>query len=285
MYTFTVFTPTYNRAYIIHQLYDSLKAQSVKNFDWLIIDDGSTDDTEEIITSFINEDVIPITYIKQENQGKHIAINTSLQYIKGDYIITIDSDDYLLPQAIHNCNTIIKEINSSPMVAGFTFFNYLGKENLDYNLFGKIKSYDHNLIKFNIKGENSFVLRSDFAKQFKFPVFQNEKFCQEAYILVQIRDKYKILFTDFILARGEYLEDGLSQNIYKRLLNNPRYALETLKVKYNSSIFNSREKENFAINFWDITLKTKVINPFVQLFNFPLKGTLIYLKYRFKKRS
>lgn len=283
MKTFTIFTPTYNRAYIIEQLYDSLKKQTSNNFEWLIIDDGSTDNTESLVQDFIKENKISINYIKQKNQGKHIAINTSIKYIKSEYLITVDSDDYLLPHAISTCESIVNEINDKNEVAGFTFFNYLGKNDLDFSLYGKNKSYKQEEINLKIPGEMNIVFKKQILSNYLFPVYNDEKFCQESYIIVQIMDRYKILFTDHILERGQYLEDGLTQNIYKRLLENPKYALATLKIKYKSSHFSKIEKKGFAINFWDITLKTQAVHPLTQLFNFPLKGTLVYINYRICK--
>lgn len=277
---FTIFTPTYNRAYILPQLYTSLINQTDKNFVWLIIDDGSTDETEQLINSYINENKLSITYIKQKNQGKHIAINNSLDVITTEYFIIVDSDDYLLENAIEVCNQLTEENIQTNKFAGFTFFNCTEKIPRELNVYGNKKSYYYNEITIELQGEKSFVLKTNVAKKYKFPVYENEKFCQEAYMLVQIMDNHNILYTDFILAKGEYLEDGLSQNIYKRMLNNPKYSLATLKVKYLSTIFSEDQKKSFAINYWDITLKTKTINPFIQLFNFHIKGTISYLKYR-----
>lgn len=277
---FTVFTPTYNRAYTLPQLYKSLIRQTNHDFEWLVIDDGSTDDTEELINSYIKEDKISITYIKQKNQGKHIAINTSLDVITTEYIITVDSDDYLLDNAIEICFQLSTKCTNNK-IAGFTFINCIEEIPKDILKYGNQYTFDYKNIHLNIKGEKSIVLKTSLFKKYKFPIFKDEKFCQESYILTQIIDNQKILYTDYILAKGEYLEDGLSQNIYKRMLANPQYSLATLKVKYKSNIFNKEEKKLFVINYWDITLKAKKINAFKQLFNFPLKGTLTYLKYRF----
>lgn len=280
---FTIFTPTYNRAYILTQLYNSLLNQTCNDFEWLIIDDGSTDNTESLIKGFITEDKIKIVYHKQKNQGKHIAINNSFNFINTDYFITVDSDDHLLPNAIEKCIDILNDINKNDKIAGFTFFNYLGSDELDLNDFGDLKTFDYNQINFNIKGENTFVLETDIAKKYKFPIFNDEKFCQEAYMLIQILTNYKILYTNYILAKGEYLEDGLSQNIYKRMMMNPKYSLATLKIKYKSNLFNKNEKNHFALNYWDISIKSKKINILNQLLDFPLKGTLYYIRKKLFK--
>lgn len=106
---FTIFTPTYNRAYILPKLYQSLLRQSNKDFEWLVIDDGSTDNTETLVQKYINENKIPIRYYLQKNQGKHIAINKALNLANGEYIVTVDSDDYIVDNHIEICKKLTKK--------------------------------------------------------------------------------------------------------------------------------------------------------------------------------
>ena len=97
----TVFTPTYNRAYIIENLYRSLQRQTVKDFEWLVIDDGSTDNTQELFDKWISEEnAFPIRYYKQRNGGKCRAINRALDLAQGELFFTVDSDDYLTKDAL-----------------------------------------------------------------------------------------------------------------------------------------------------------------------------------------
>lgn len=96
----TIFTPTYNRAYTLPKLFESLQAQTSNNFEWLIVDDGSSDDTRELVEHFITKADFKITYIYQENQGKHVAINTALDKASNLYFFTVDSDDYLINNAL-----------------------------------------------------------------------------------------------------------------------------------------------------------------------------------------
>ena len=91
----TIFTPTYNRAYILPRLFQSLKNQKATNFEWLIVDDGSSDDTESVVNEFIKDADFNIRYYKQNNQGKHIALNFAALNAEGEWIITIDSDDFV----------------------------------------------------------------------------------------------------------------------------------------------------------------------------------------------
>ena len=100
-YKITVFTPTYNRAYIIETLYRSLQRQTYRDFEWLVVDDGSADNTKELFEAWQQEDnFFPIRYVKQENGGKCRAINYGLELAKGKLFFNVDSDDYLTEDAI-----------------------------------------------------------------------------------------------------------------------------------------------------------------------------------------
>ena len=98
-YKITVFTPSFNRAHLLSRLYDSLLKQTTNDFEWLIVDDGSTDDTETKVEEFINKGELPIRYYKQQNGGKHRAINTGVQLASGELFFIVDSDDGL----VHDC--------------------------------------------------------------------------------------------------------------------------------------------------------------------------------------
>lgn len=253
--TFTIFTPTYNRAYTLPRLYNSLLLQTKKDFEWLIIDDGSTDDTESIVKSFIEDDKVNIRYYKQENSGKHIAINRALEEAKGDYIITIDSDDYLEKDAVEICSSIKKEVKDLPDFAGFTFIHTSEQSVYDRNHYGNKRWIKLGEYEWSFKGEMSWVFKREIIKKYPFPVYRGEKFCQEAVQLLRVLRDYKILFTDNVLAHGDYLEDGLSQNLYKRLLQNPKYALLSYSEKIKS-IGTEKEKFQMAKSYWDIAMKT-----------------------------
>ena len=96
----TVFTPAFNRAKLLPRLYKSLKNQSSINFEWVIVDDGSQDETQQVVQKFIDEGVLPINYVYQDNKGKHFAINRGVKEANGELFWIVDSDDYLPPNAI-----------------------------------------------------------------------------------------------------------------------------------------------------------------------------------------
>lgn len=221
----------------------------------MIIDDGSTDDTESIVKSFIEDDKVNIRYYKQENSGKHIAINRALEEAKGDYIITIDSDDYLEKDAVEICSSIKNEVKDLPDFAGFTFIHTSEQSVYDRNHYGNKRWIKLGEYEWSFKGEMSWVFKREIIKKYPFPVYRGEKFCQEAVQLLRVLRDYKILFTDNVLAHGDYLEEGLSQNLYKRLLQNPKYALLSYSEKIKS-IGTEKEKFQMAKSYWDIAMKT-----------------------------
>ena len=278
---FTVFTPTYNRSHLLQRLFESLCSQTVRNFEWLIIDDGSTDDTEKVVAVFEEKADFPVRYIKQKNQGKHIAINTAVENAKGKWYLPIDSDDFLANNALEICQDLALETNGNQF-GGFTFIRAPEElvEKKQENIIQKWTEY--NSYHWEFAGEMMYVFKMDVIKKYPFPVFEHEKFCQESVQIIPIVKNYEILFTDHILAYGEYLEDGLSQNLYQRLLKNPQYSMLALKTKL-AVAKTQDEKKMLAKNYWDIALKTGQ-SKIKTFFNFPMFLNLSYIKYRIQKK-
>lgn len=274
---FTVFTPTYNRAYLLDRLFESLTKQTVRNFEWLIIDDGSTDGTEEVVRQFISQADFPVRYIKQKNQGKHIAINTALEKAHGKWYLPIDSDDFVGNNCLEICEDLARETDSDEF-GGFTFI-HAPEEMCGTELENSINKWtEYNNYQWRFAGEMVYVFKMDVIKKYRFPVFEDERFCQESAHLIPINKNFKILFTNHILAFGEYLEDGLSQNLYQRLLDNPKYAMLTFKTKLMLAK-SKEEKIELTKNYWDIALKTN--QPiFITFFNFPF---LLSINFFLKK--
>lgn len=252
----TIFTPTFNREHTLPKLYESLKNQTSKDFEWVIVDDGSTDGSENLINEYIQENKLKIRYCKQKNQGKHIAYNTGLDFVNTPFVVTVDSDDYLIENAVSVIKKLSQKIVNKSDFAGFTFIRFSDAVDFDKEKYGKKEWIELNAYQWEHKGEMSFVFKSEIAKKFLFPVFEEEKFCQEAVVILRILQKNKVLFTDHVLAKGDYLEDGLSQNLYKRLLANPRYAMVSFseKLKFSKS---KSEKAELAKSYWDIARKSK----------------------------
>lgn len=232
----TILTPTYNRGYILSKAYQSLLQQTNKNFEWLIIDDGSVDNTKELINGFIEENKINIRYFLKKNGGKHTAVNEGVKLAKGYYTIILDSDDFLTDDAIEKINYYWEKYNNNKKIACLSFLKiYSDKRSVSKPYIGtEVISNDIDF-KYNkgITGDMSEVYRTSILKKYPFPVFDDERFLSEAIVWNKIAFKYDTVFINKGIYVCEYLEDGLSYSCLKLRYNNPIGALENAKLFMN----------------------------------------------------
>jgi glycosyltransferase involved in cell wall biosynthesis len=227
---FTVFTPTFNRKELLKPLYQSLKQQTFKDFEWLIVDDGSTDDTESLIFDWIKENLIPIRYFKQKNQGKHMAINLGVQQAKGEFFLIIDSDDYCVNDALER---FVFYWNNIPEEKRNEFAGIMSNcKDVNGNIIGSELTcpiIDASIIdayhKFKIRGDKCGFYLTEILKKYPFPIIDNEKFLTEALIWNRIGLKYKILFVNEKLFTKNYQSNGLSDLSLKLRVKNPLGAI------------------------------------------------------------
>lgn len=211
-YQVTVLTPAYNRAKLVKRLYKSLIAQTDENFQWLIIDDGSTDSTEKEISKFSGHK-FQLDYYKKKNGGKHTALNFSHPYIKGKYTIIVDSDDWLLPDAISTIKKYWTKYSKYQNVKVIVFQK--GEETIK----GIVpltnipdKPFITNPTAFQANGDSAEVIDSDVFKTVVFPVFEGEKFLGEGYLWNNVGYLYDYLYIKKVIYVCEYLEDGLTKS-------------------------------------------------------------------------
>lgn len=280
----TIFTPTYNRAQTLPRLYESLVNQTYKDFEWLVVDDGSTDDTQQLIASYIAEHKINIRYIFQANGGKHRAINRGIEEAQGDYFLNVDSDDFLTNNCVEECVKLSSELENE-QIAGATFVRAYTNIKIDCVKVGKFKSFDFAAYQWeHVKGEMSFCYKTQVLRQYPFPDFEGEKFCPESLIHNRIGQQYKVLYTDRILAYGDYLEGGLTSNYYKLLVSNPRYAMLWYSEKIKTPHFSKQQKRIYADGYWDIALKAKHISWMEKLKGIPLGYTLFFFLRKVRRK-
>ncbi|HBT50483.1 MAG TPA: hypothetical protein DEA61_12085 [Caldanaerobacter subterraneus] len=213
-FTFTVFTPTFNRAYVLERLYNSLKKQTFRDFEWIIIDDGSEDGTKELVDKWKKEAWFPINYIWQPNSGKHVAINRGVEVARGFLFLIVDSDDWLGPNGLERLlylwETIPEEdANNFAGVGGLLAFP-------NGEIIGDVfptQVWDSNMLdrwlKWGIKGDKMECFRTDVLRLYKFPE-DIGKFVPEGIVWNKIGNKYKMRYFNEIIAYREYLPDGLS---------------------------------------------------------------------------
>jgi glycosyltransferase involved in cell wall biosynthesis len=248
----TVFTPTYNRAYCIHQCYESLKRQTCKDFIWLIIDDGSTDNTKGIVKGWIDENIIQIKYHWQDNQGMHGAHNTAYHLIDTELNVCIDSDDYMPDDAVEKIIDTWKKYGSNE-VSGIIALDANHKnEIIGTRLPQHIKRstlFDlYN--KYGVTGDKKLVYRTELTKQYPYPLFENERYVGLAYKYHMIDKQYEMILMNEIICCVEYLEDGSSRNMLHQYRKNPRgfafYRKEMMKLPFGSSSFKFRQAIHYV---------------------------------------
>lgn len=220
----TILTPTYNRAYILDKLYESLKRQTQNNFEWMIIDDGSSDNTKELIDEFKKEKKVNINYYCKKNGGKHTALNYGIKKINNELTMIVDSDDYLTENAIEIINNYFNKYKDREDICGYSFLRCFPDGKVNGMKFPKneyITSYIQCRLKDNITGDKAEVYFTDKLKEFPFLEIQGEKFLSEDYVWFQMGEKYKTVHINEAIYVGNYLEDGLTKNILKTKLNSP----------------------------------------------------------------
>jgi glycosyltransferase involved in cell wall biosynthesis len=243
----TVFTPTYNRAYCLNACYQSLLRQTCKDFVWLIIDDGSTDNTRELVNSWIEENKIEIKYHWQKNQGMHGAHNTAYELIETELNVCIDSDDYMPLKAIEKITDFWKMYGSNKVsgivgLDSYTDQTIIGTklpENLQSSTLFDLYS------KHGVTGDKKLVYRTELTKQYPYPLFENEKYVGLAYKYYMLDKQYELLLLNEVLCCVEYLPDGSSLNMFNQYRKNPRgfafYRKELMKLPFTSLRFKFRQ--------------------------------------------
>ena len=224
MKTLTVFTPAYNRAYTLHKCYESLLNQTSNDFIWLIIDDGSTDNTRELVDTWREENKIDIRYYYQENQGMHGAHNTAYELIETELNICIDSDDYLPEDAVENI-VDFWEKNKRNDIAGIAGLDiYESGEIIGEKFPEEVKesTYWDIYHKYKVNGDKKLVYRSDLTRKYPYPIFEGERYVGLGYKYAKLDDNYKLLLLNKPLCVVEYMEDGSSRNMLRQYRNNPK---------------------------------------------------------------
>ena len=222
----TVLTPTFNRAHTLKRLFDSLVSQTHKQFEWIVVDDGSRDNTEQLLSELARNCEIKMAVVKQANAGKHLAINAGVRAASGNWILIVDSDDLLTPAAIDKVYAGIN-LAQHHSLQGLCF----RKGELDGRLIGIAVpagmpefAYMHTTQASRFyQGDLAYVFKKQVLVDHPFPSFENEKFVPELLVWNQIADAGKIAFFHReIIYLCEYLADGYTHNFKENLRRNPK---------------------------------------------------------------
>lgn len=267
----TVFTPTYNRGNLLNRLYQSLCRQNYKEFEWIIVDDGSLDDTSSIVN--IIQDKHPcgdfsILYYKKENGGKHTAVNTGVQKAHGDLFFIADSDDILPPNALQTVAEVWEQTKSDNSIGGICGFDggindgsligtgfpkevhLLNIELSNHINIGYIDATTRDVrFKLKVDGDMKEVFRTSVLREFPFPEVKGERFCPEVLVWNRIASKYKLRHINKIIYLVEYQQDGITSAITRSRMKSPIASTMTYAemLDYDISL---KWKIRSAINYW-----------------------------------
>ena len=290
--TLTVFTSTYNRAYCLHQVYESLCSQTSGDFKWLIIDDGSTDNTKELVARWKEEAKVEIEYCYKENGGMHSGHNKAYELIQTKFNVCIDSDDFMPNNAVA---IIIKETTQLSD-------DYSGIIGLDADKQGKIIGtripkhltnckLNELYTKHGVKGDKKLVYRTAIIKKYPaYPEFEGEKFVPLDYKYLLIDQDYDLKPVNEVLCIVEYQPDGSTLNIFKQYRKNPRgFAFSRISRIHYGSTFKERFKNavhlvSSVLFIKDFSLLKQTRNQSLFFLAFPF-GIVLNIYVRFKIRK
>lgn len=247
----TVFTPTYNRAHLLPRLFDSLCRQSFTDFEWLIVDDGSTDNTTEVAECFPDKS-FPIRYVKKANGGKHTAINLGVREARGELFFIADSDDMLPPEALQTVMDEWQPIKADPAFGGIcgldaTFEGEVIGSGLPANTIDDTSIAVRS--RMGVTGDMKEVFRTSVLREFPFPEISGERFCPEVLVWNRIATKYKLRYVNKVIYHAEYQQDGITAAITRSRMHSPVASTMTYAEMLGYDI-PMKAKIRSAINYW-----------------------------------
>lgn len=235
----TILTPIYNRVDLLPQVFTSLQSQTVKDFEWLVIDDGSTDNIQEYMHGLPEVD-FPIHYHRKENGGKHTAMNYSHPYIQGDFVLILDSDDYLIPGAVE---IILKDWQKYVGVSSVGVLSYErgGRQGEIISDRASVPNYYisddiHFRVNQGVGGDRAEVVRTEIFKTLPLPTHENEKFMSEGWLWNNIAIKYQTVYIQKGIYICEYLEGGLTKSGRILRMKSPLNMMDSCKSFFQDEV-------------------------------------------------
>ena len=230
----TIFTPTYNRSDTLKRLYDSLVLTKSK-LKWLVIDDGSKDNTKEVMAKFIKENKLDIEYIYKENGGKMSAFNMAIEKCQTPYFMTIDSDDMIYPTFLKALAKDLKYFKDEKLIGLVYLTANMNKpeEIIGTKFPEEVKSKFYDIYnKYKVTGDKCIVWKSSLLKEFAYPLIPGEKFIPDAYLMNEASFKYDFMMINKIATLVEYQSNGYSANYFNLVKNNPQGNMRYFKQLY-----------------------------------------------------
>lgn len=251
----SIITPAYNRAHTLDVAYNSLCSQTCKNFEWIIVDDGSTDNTEQVCNSFTSA-TFDFNYIKKENGGKHTAVNRGVKAANGEFLLILDSDDSIPANSVETILKYCEQIEDDKSFGGVA--GYMAHH--DGEIIGhgcERRVIDTNAIdirfRYHLQGDMCEVYRTKVLRENPFPEVEGEKFCPEALVWNRIARHYRLRYFPEVVYYRDYLDGGLTDNIIKIRMKSPVLACRCYAEQCKLTIpFVYKIKS--AINYWRFKL-------------------------------
>lgn len=251
----TILTPTYNRASLLPRLFDSLLRQTNKDFEWIVVDDGSTDDTREVVANLKEKcgGAFPMGYVYKVNGGKHMAINIGAERARGELLFIADSDDLLIDDALETVENSWHDISDDKSFAGIAGLDItmdtrevigsgLPQEHIDCNAIDI--RYRH-----HVTGDMKEVFRTEVLREFPFPEFAGERFCPEQLVWFRMARRYRLRYINKPIYIADYQPDGITAGITRARMLNPSASMLTY-AELTECPVPFLVKVKAAINFW-----------------------------------
>lgn len=250
----TVFTSSYNRANFLREIFESLCRQTFKDFEWIVVDDGSTDNTKDVMDKIIAGcDTFPIRYIYKENGGKHTAINLGTKLAKGELFFIVDSDDTLMDTALLTVADEWNKVKEEAQIGGVVGLDVNSKtgEIIGGGLPQDVIDCDAMEIRYryHVRGDLKEVFKADVLREFPFPEIKGERFCPEQLVWFRIAQKYKLRYINKPIYEAEYQPDGITSGIVKARMESPVATCMTYAEMLDYDI-PWLHKVKAAINYW-----------------------------------
>lgn len=248
--TLTVFTPTYNRIGTLLRTYESLCQQTCQDFEWIIIDDGSTDNTETVVSQWLENPKIKMRYVKKINGGLFTGYNEALKYIDTELNVCVDSDDYMPDDAVEIIVNEWKKIDDKN-IAGIIGLDFFIDGGAIGGTFSQEGDYFYREKFYVVKHicDSKIVCRTDLMKAiFPMPSF-GEKDFNPVWFYDMVGDKYKFRLINKCLCIVEYLPDGMMAGIYRQYKNSPKSFAEMRRITMRSRFAPLKEKFKAATHY------------------------------------
>lgn len=280
----SIVSPSYNKGATIQRLYDSLIRQTCHDFEWIVINDGSTDNTVEMIKSF-HTGLFPIRFVDKINEGLNRTYNLGVMMAQGDYLVRVDPDDYLIDDAVEQILNYRQLADIDNRLCGMTFLTkYSNGSIVGYHPFSEVfrcNFADYRLIHHG-KGDRFEVVKTSVSKKFPMLEIEGEKFCRETPMWYGMAEEFDTLYVPYPIYVREYNENSISANPVKNLSKNPKGAIkgyittlnylekkrregfhvakETLRAGTNLYRFGLYSKGELRKSLKDIPLRVKILS-------------------------